>query len=130
MTDDLVELVLGKLEKLGLVPGRIDRLETRLEDGLKQLSAKLDRLAITLVPKGESLDEFADIEPERHYTISELASLPGRKCSAAALYKAMDSKRLRENLSAGVRGTLGKHYIEFLRQRRGHRVGKRASKAG
>lgn len=108
------ELVLARLDTLTLA--------------VRGLCTRVDGLSPRAQP---GADDFADIDPERFYTVAELAVIPGREASTSSLYQAMDEKRLVETITAGVRRVKGSNFIAWLRNRPGRRGAKRkAAKVG
>lgn len=101
-------------EIAALIMERIDARFAALEAALLE---RVER-AVAGLRDGQPLDDFADIDPERFYTIPELTKLPGRPVSKQALYEAMNAKRLKEHLAGGPRGCLGRDYIAWLKSRR------------
>lgn len=94
-----------------------------------RIDAKLDRLAASLGRVPGAADDYTDIDPTRFYTVADLADSKRRPISRQSLYRALDSKRLRETCTAGVRGCMGSDYIAFLSAKSQRRRGSRANRA-
>lgn len=116
------------LDPLGVI-GAVDARLARFEQRLARIEQALDGLLAALRPAPSADAEFNDIDLDRHYTVAELAAVVGRECSTQAIYRAMNTGRLVETVSAGVRGTLGRHYVAFLRAKKDRRCGSRANRA-